>query len=182
MKNTLAALAMALLVSPAAGTARDDRLTFSIKEAISTPAAREKLHPGVAFYFGSVPHPEVAETLGQTVVNLKTNAFGKSDLAACQWVFLSVLIDLQKRAREAGGNAVIDIESYYKKEIFKSETQFMCGAGATIAGVAFRGTIVKLRVESPAPAAPTPAAEGKPATGTMSAPSALPILNVGTAL
>ena len=157
MRKTLAALAMVLLAIPAIGAARDDRLTFSINDAMSTPAAREKLRPGVDFYFGSAPHPDVVESLGQTIVNLKTNAFGKSDLAACQWVFLSVLIELQQRAREAGGNAVIDIESYYKKEIFRSDTQFMCGAGSTIAGVAFRGTIVKLRTEPPSPAVPAPA-------------------------
>jgi uncharacterized protein YbjQ (UPF0145 family) len=144
MRTTLAALAMTLLAIPATGVARDDRLMFSIKDAITTPAAQEKLRSDVAFYFGDVAHPEAVQRMGKTTVNLKTNAVGKSDRTACEWVFLSVLIDLQKRAREAGGNAVIGIESYYKKEVFKSDTQFMCGAGATVAGVAFRGTIVKL--------------------------------------
>jgi uncharacterized protein YbjQ (UPF0145 family) len=149
---------MTLLAIPATGAARDDRLKFSIQDAITTPVAQSKLTSDVSFYFGDVAHPAVEKDLGQTIVNLKTNAFGKSDRTACEWVFLSVLIDLQKRAREAGGNAVIGIESYYKKEVFKSDTQFMCGAGATVAGVAFRGTIVKL-----APAA-KPATEAKPAT------------------
>ncbi len=160
MRTTLAALAMILLAIPATGAARDDRLKFSIKDAITAPAAEAKLTSDVSFYFGDVAHPAVEKDLGETIVNLKTNAVGKSDRAACDWVFLSVLLDLQKRAREVGGNAVIGIESYYKKEIFKSDTQFMCGAGATVAGVAFRGTIVKL-----APAA-KPAAEAKPPTET----------------
>lgn len=160
MRTTLAALAMILLAIPATGAARDDRLKFSIKDAITAPAAEAKLTSDVSFYFGDVAHPAVEKDLGETIVNLKTNAVGKSDRTACEWVFLSVLLDLQKRAREAGGNAVIGIESYYKKEIFKSDTQFMCGAGATVAGVAFRGTIVKL-----APAA-KPAAEAKPPTET----------------
>jgi hypothetical protein len=162
MRTTLAALAMTLLVIPATGAARDDRLKFSIKDAITTPAAQAKLTSEVSFYFGGVAHPEVEKDLGQVTVNLKTNAVGKSDRTACEWVFLSVLIDLQKRAREAGGNAVVGIESYYKKEVFKSDTEFMCGAGATVAGVAFRGTIVKLAgapAKAPAPAA-TP--EAKP--------------------
>jgi hypothetical protein len=158
MTRTLLALALALLAIPTIAAARDDRLRFSIKDAISTPAAREKLHPGVSFYFGAAPHPEIVESLGERIVNLKTNAVGKSDREACQWVFLSVLIDLQKRAREVGGNAVVGIESYYKKETFKSETEFMCGAGATVAGVAFRGTVVKLRAApAKAPAAAKPA-------------------------
>ena len=157
MTKSLIPLAVALLSIPTVGAARDDRLKFPIKEAISTPAAKAKLPPGVSFYFGDVPHPEVMESFGQTIVNLKTNAVGKSDLTACQWVFLSVLIELQKRARDVGGNAVVNIESYYKKEIFKSDTEFMCGAGAVIAGVAFRGTIVKLCSEPASGAVPGPA-------------------------
>ncbi len=162
MKTTLAAMAMTLLAIPATGVARDDRLMFSIKDAITTPAANEKLRSDVAFYFGGAPHPEVVQKMGETIVNLKTNSIGKSDRVACEWVFLSVLIDLQKRAREAGGNAVIGIESYYKKETFKSETQFMCGAGATVAGVAFKGTIAKLKPAAPK-ASETKAPEAKPA-------------------
>jgi hypothetical protein len=151
MRTTLAALAMTLLAIPAAGVARDDRLKLPIKDAITAPAAQAKLTSDVAFYFGDAAHPAVEKSLGETIVNLKTNAVGKSDRTACEWVFLSVLIDLQKRAREAGGNAVIGIESYYKKEIFRSDTEFMCGAGVTVAGVAFRGTIVKLAPEAKPP-------------------------------
>ena len=37
--------------------------------------------------------------------NKKTNAFNKSDLEACQWVFLSALKDFKQMAVRAGGNA-----------------------------------------------------------------------------
>ena len=173
MKTVLAALAMVVLAIPSRVTARDDRLKFPIADAMSTPAAREKLRPDVWLYFGEAPHPEVVQKLGETVVNLKTNAFGKSDQAACQWVFLSVVIELQKRAREAGGNAVIGIESYYKKEVFTDEKLFMCGAGAMVAGVAFRGTIVKLAPDAPREPLPpiTPPKDASPVSDEPAKPA-----------
>jgi hypothetical protein len=163
MQKTIAVLALAFLVLPSAAAARDDRLKFSIADAFAQPAAEKKLTSDVAFYFADAKHPEVLKDFGETMVNLKTNAVGKSDITACQWVFLSVAIELQKRAREMGGNAVIELESYYKKELFRSETQFMCGAGATVAGVALRGKVVKLAPAAGAarPAEPKPA-EAKP--------------------
>jgi hypothetical protein len=51
---------------------------------------------------------------------------------------------LAGRARTEGGNAVINIVSYYKKNVFSSATEYECHAGAIIAGVALKGTVVKL--------------------------------------
>ena len=58
--------------------------------------------------------------------------------------FMSAMLSLQQRARTEGGNAVIGITKCYKKIVTESETQYMCGAGAIMAGVAFRGEVVKL--------------------------------------
>ncbi len=43
-----------------------------------------------------------------------------------------------------GGNAVINIASYYKKNTVSSDTEFECHAGAVIAGVAMIGDVVTL--------------------------------------
>ncbi len=124
---------------------RDDRLRFSIEEALSTEAAKEKLNAGIRFYFGDQKHGPVAKKFGQATSNRKTNAFNKSDQEACEWVFLSVMISLQERAQSEGGNAVVDITSNYKSVEFKSNTEFECGAGAIMAGVALKGRVVKLK-------------------------------------
>ncbi len=124
---------------------RDDRLRFSIDHALSTEAAKEKLNVGVRFYFGDQPHEKVAKKIGQFRTNQKTNAFNRTDQQACEWVFLSAMISLQQRARKEGGNAIINIRSDYKGIEFKSDTQFECGAGTFIAGVALKGTVVKLK-------------------------------------
>jgi uncharacterized protein YbjQ (UPF0145 family) len=98
----------------------------------------------VKFFFGNQPYPMVLAKLGTDVSNLKTNAFGKSDETACNWVFLSAMIALDKRAQQLGANAVVNIVSYYQKIEMSSPTEFECHAGAIIAGVALKGDFVKI--------------------------------------
>lgn len=143
-KLALALLATTIVLYSAQAMSRDDRLRFSIEEALSTEAAKEKLDAGIRFYFGDQEHGPIAKKLGQFASNKKTNAFNKSDQKACEWAFLSALISLQQRAVREGGNAVINIFSNYKNVEFKSDTEFECGAGAIIAGSALKGTVVKL--------------------------------------
>jgi uncharacterized protein YbjQ (UPF0145 family) len=78
------------------------------------------------------------------VANRKTNAFNKSDEEACKWVFLSAMIALQERAIREGANAVVGINSYYKKNEVSSNTQYECHAGNIVAGVALKGTVARL--------------------------------------
>lgn len=68
----------------------------------------------------------------------------KSDQKACQWAFLSAMATLQDRAIKEGGNAVVNIHSYYYKKTFSSSTEFECGAGTVMSGVTMVGDVVKL--------------------------------------
>jgi hypothetical protein len=101
--------------------------------------------PGVTFYFDDQPHPAVDRTIGEYTSNQKTNAFNKTDAEACQWVAFSALKNFQKRAISEGGNAVIKIHSYYKKNELSDPTRYECHVGYAAAGVAFKGTVVKLK-------------------------------------
>jgi hypothetical protein len=104
-----------------------------------------KVGSDIPLFFAGQPHPAVQKTLGQFATNKKTNALGKSDEQACQHVFLSAVIELQERARKEGGNAIINIKSNYKSELRESATDFTCGAGAMVAGVALVGDVVTLK-------------------------------------
>ena len=117
---------------------------YSTAEALNTEDAKEKLSGDVKFYFADQKHGKVIKDFGEFESNKKTNAFNKSDKGACEWVFLSSMISFQERAKSEGGNAVIGITSYYKKHEVKSMTQFECGAGNIMAGVTFKGRVVKL--------------------------------------
>ncbi len=135
-------LLLVTLAVPAA--ARDDRLMFLLSEALATPAAQAKVDKEIGLYFGDQKHPKTAKTLGEWGTNKKTNAFNKSDKEECDWTFLSAVLELQERARKEGGDAVINIKSNYKNQFTSSETEYMCGAGSMMSGVALKGTVVKL--------------------------------------
>lgn len=124
--------------------ARDTRGMYPIDEALNTPEAKNKVDPGVKLFFGDASHPDPIKVIGPVKTNRKTNAANKSDKEACQWVFLSAIIALQKAAHDRGGNAIIGIRSIYRNNHISSSTEFLCGAGALVAGVAFEGTIVQL--------------------------------------
>ncbi len=132
MRTTVICL-LALLTFSANSFARDDIGNYSIADAMDLAAAKEKLDKGITFKFG------------ERGTNKKTNAFGKSDEAACQWAFLSAMITLQERAVKDGANAVINIRSNYKSNGFSSATGFQCGAGAIMAGVALLGDFVTIQ-------------------------------------
>lgn len=142
----LAAMLVALPLCAPDVQARDTRHVFSIQEALDIGKARGVLGDDIKFYFGDQQHPAVDATLSKGVVtNKKTNSVNKSDAEACHWTMLSALMQLQERARKDGGNAVINIASYYKKKTFTSREQFECYAGNLMNGVALIGDVVRLK-------------------------------------
>jgi hypothetical protein len=122
--------------------ARDDRLKMPIADAMNTPDAKAKLSPQIRFFFGTQKHAAPTRSFGEYTANRKTSFLGKGDKDGCAWVFLSSAIALQERARQLGGNAVINIRSAYKNVEFSSETEYECGAGTFAGGVALRGEVV----------------------------------------
>ena len=97
---------------------------------------------GVKFYFGDSAHPAITKELGEYRTNKKTNAFNKSDVEACNWVFRSAILALHQRAVSLGANAVVNVRSNYKNNVTVSDTKFTCGAGGIMAGVALVGDFV----------------------------------------
>lgn len=142
MKKAL--LLVALTTLSLESQARNDIDDYSVNEAMSVKKISSAIGSGVDFYFAGQKHPKVIKSLGEFQSNKKTNAFGKSDKAACQWVFASAMKSLKQRALQEGGNAVINIRSNYKGNLTASSTTFKCGAGALMAGVTLVGDIVKL--------------------------------------
>jgi hypothetical protein len=144
MRAIFSVLIIATLAFSNQAFARDSKLLLSIEEAFQSADFKERLDPTIKFYFGDQKHGKVISSHGNFVSNKKTNAFNKSDEEACQWVLLSTLLSFQKRVKAEGGNAVINLESYYKKNSFKSNSQYECHAGAIMAGVTLKGDVVKL--------------------------------------
>ncbi|MEO9275985.1 excinuclease [Marinomonas sp. 5E14-1] len=144
MKKIIVAAISILILCSSYSFARDDIGTYSISSVISTDVAKAKLGSDISFYFGDESYGEIVKEFGVFKTNKKTNAFGKSDSEACNWVFLSAMIALKQRAINEGGNAVVEIKSNYKNNLTSSSDEFKCGAGTIMAGVALVGKVVTI--------------------------------------
>lgn len=137
--------ATALLAVASTANAREIRVELPLHDLINSPEAKAAGIDGSVRFFLAGEKVNVQQRLGEDVTNKKTNAANKSDAEACNWVALSALKALQDGAKSRGANAVVDVVSYYKKNEFKSTTNFECYAGAILAGVALKGTYAKVK-------------------------------------
>ncbi|MGH8045393.1 MAG: excinuclease ATPase subunit [Stenotrophomonas sp.] len=135
----------ALLAVASTANARETRVEQSLRALISSQEAKDAGIDGSVRFYLAGEKVNVQQRLGEDVTNKKTNAANKSDEVACQWVALSALRALQDGAKSRGANAVVDIVSYYKRNEFKSTTNYECYAGAFVAGVALKGTYAKVK-------------------------------------
>lgn len=142
MKHAFWLLPLAVLMMSGTAQARDEQLFLPLEQALSTEEAYQIINPDIHLYFAGQKAPG-GRTIDTYVSNKKTNAVFKSDERACQWALYSALKSLQERAVKEGGNAVVNIESFYKKVPFRSATEYECHAGGVMAGVALRGTVIK---------------------------------------
>lgn len=139
MKRMLVPCMMLAVALPA--FARDTIVNIPLADVVAMGEAQSKLDGSVRFYLADAAGaPKVVKRMDSDVSNLKTNALNKTDLEACKWVALSVLVAFQNSAKARGANAVVDLVSYYKKRETKSPTTVECHAGATVAGLALKGT------------------------------------------
>jgi hypothetical protein len=144
-KTGLLVLVLGSMCVAKVADARDDRLRFALADVLSSAEAKKTLDPGIQLYFGKQPYAQPAQRFSTNTSNKKTNFFNKTDQEGCNWVFLSAVRKLQEHARRNGGNAIVNIVSNYKNQEFSSETEFECGAGSIVGGVALRGEVVSIR-------------------------------------
>ncbi|WP_203322476.1 excinuclease ATPase subunit [Pseudoxanthomonas beigongshangi] len=146
MKRLLTAALLTLSIAAPNAFAGDTRLELPLQELIDSPQAKEAgIDGSVHFYLAGQTHPAVVSRMGEDVSNKKTNGVGKNDVESCRWVALSVLKAFQESAKARGANAVVDITSYFKKNEFKSPTNYECYAGNIMSGVALKGTYAKVK-------------------------------------
>jgi uncharacterized protein YbjQ (UPF0145 family) len=115
-----------------------------LSDALRAPAAVEELDQRVKLFFGNQAYPKVLKELGEWKTNKKTNGFNKSAKEACEWTFLSAILELQERAIKEGGDAVVGIKSNWKNNETVSDAEYVCADGTMMTGVALKGNVVKL--------------------------------------
>lgn len=145
LKNLTAATALLLSALPSVSQARDTALYLPFEKVVQQMLAEKKLDGSVKFYLAGVqPRGKVKVISPSVVTNKKTNAFNKTDEAACEWALQSALLTMQDAARKVNANAVTNIASYYKKNERKDASTYECHAGAVIAGVAIKGDLARV--------------------------------------
>jgi uncharacterized protein YbjQ (UPF0145 family) len=144
MKKILALSLLSSVFCAMSAQAADKTVMLPIEPAFHVENTREQLEGSVKFFFGKQKTPKVLHKLGTDNNARKSNAFGKSDEVSCNTAFLSSMIGLEKRAKELGANAVINIVSNYNHVEMSSETEYECHVGAIMSGVAFKGDFVKI--------------------------------------
>jgi uncharacterized protein YbjQ (UPF0145 family) len=137
VKHTISALfAAAAITSMPLAMAADDIVKFKIAGGIATGKAstRDQIRDDIKLYFGKQKTPPVVKKLWE----------GDSTQSSrnCETAFASAIIRLQNRARNEGGNAVINITSGAGES---SETEFTCTSGRMIKRVRLHGTVVTLK-------------------------------------
>jgi len=145
LKPSLLAAVLVLAALPITSTARDTTVHLNFNNAVEQAVQAGVLDGSVRFYLAGANVPGSVNRLNETITNQKTNAFGKSDAAACDHVLRSALIRLQNAAKSAGANAVVDIVSFYRRNEYRDAQNYECHAGGILAGVALKGTIANIR-------------------------------------
>ena len=134
-----------LVLGTSSAYAKDDLALYNIRDALETHEGKTQLDPGVKLYFADQAHPNADKSLGTWVTNKKFPLLNKSPKSVCEYTFIDALKELQRRALKEGGNAVVGIESYYKKMVRPSVDKYVCGVGYVAIGVALRGTVIKVK-------------------------------------
>jgi uncharacterized protein YbjQ (UPF0145 family) len=134
-------LTIAAAASPA--MAADEMIKAKIEGgiAIGKTSTRAQIKDDIALYFGKQKTPPVVKKLWEGD-STQTSGGRKSKEERCETAFASAIISLQNRARNEGGNAVINITSGSGDS---SETEFTCTAGRAMSRVHLRGTVVTLK-------------------------------------
>lgn len=136
-------MAAIIVLEAAPASARNDKYLLPISSALQSKDAPETPNGTVKFFFGDQEYPAVSAKLGNYSTHQRSSTRPAEDARSCNVAFLKALVALQKRAQQAGANAVVNIASYYRSTTFSSATEFECHAGVS-AHVMLKGDMVKI--------------------------------------
>ncbi|PLX78466.1 MAG: hypothetical protein C0616_14330 [Desulfuromonas sp.] len=125
-------------------SAADNWLYMSVKDALQSDLAKDKLDSGISFFMKGQSHPRASDETREFTANKRARKFGRSQEEACQYAFVSALIAFQQRADKEGRNAAIDLYSITKDKKFESSDQYSCLVGGMVANVAIRGKVANI--------------------------------------
>lgn len=141
---TLPVLCVLSFCVTSSAVAADQWEYFSVKSALQTPLAKDRLDPAFGFYMMGQTHGAASQQSREFTANKRANKLGKSAEVACQTAFISALMAFQQRADKEGRNSVIDLYSVTKDKRFESPDKYSCLVGGMMVNVALRGKVANL--------------------------------------
>ena len=107
---------------------------------------KSELGQDVTFYFTGATLPPGTMQRDEVVVDISTRQGEAARQAeSCRRVFLTIMKDLQARARKAGANAVVNLVSFYGKRVNADPIKLECHRGREVrARIALRGNFAQL--------------------------------------
>jgi len=142
MKNKLIISSLLLLCFSI--QAKDSIVSFDFNSALEKGYTDGILDKSITFKLKGQPHKSIKKVFSDYRSNKKTRGAGRSNTDSCAWALLSALKAFQDRAVSLGANAVVDIVSNYKNHEFVSSSEYQCGAGFIMSGVALKAKVVNL--------------------------------------
>ena len=175
-------LAAALLLAVGSAAARNDRLLLPIEPAMRMSATRAMLAGDIALRFGAasaqpgevgfVQVHSVADPFAGGNPATGGSRVRRADDAVCLDAFRKALVDLQQRARQQGGTAVVGIVSNYNNVVMDSREVYECHIGHSRGVVDLKGVVARGAQPVMAPPMPPAAPQAPLAAEAPAAPAA----------
>src|SRR5258706_9522518 len=136
MNQMLSALLISGLLaisSPAAWA--EDVLIMDPQIALSSDEFKAGLGNDVAFYFTGAATPAFKTDMEEFLVDRVTRRSAGPPKTHCRRVLLAAFLDFQARARKKGGNAVVNMVSFYQKPYAADSTRVECHITSSSTGL-----------------------------------------------
>ncbi|KAA8733865.1 excinuclease [Acinetobacter qingfengensis] len=122
--------------------AKDEPHHFNFNQAVQNATDAGAIDGSVKFYLADTRSGGKL-IRANVITNRKTNGFAKSAETSCDWAIRAALIQLQQSAKAQGANAVTNIVSYFRKNEYRSRTDYECYKGTAVSAVTLKGDFVK---------------------------------------
>ncbi len=136
------AILLAGLVYPA--EARNVPYRLPLQPLLDSPQFRDSGSSDMMFLFGNTPSVPGISVISSLVVTRKARIPGKADEIACATAMVAALRELRDHAVRQGGNAVVNVNSAFRGNIFSSATDYECHAGSHSVVITLQASIAKV--------------------------------------
>jgi uncharacterized protein YbjQ (UPF0145 family) len=141
----LVAVPVLLAATPAAAQRQDAVNVFPVGAVRDDPEFAGQTSD-IRFYFAGERHPGIVRRVqNNATTSQRARKAGRAADWACNRALMNALIRLGDAARSSGANAVINIRSNWDNRPYANGSEYECGIGRMMAGVALKGDIVTLR-------------------------------------